>query len=685
MIENTTASTKKMVDGIKELIVEWLEFYGIKTSDENIKAVRMLLSRVPTQEDERGFSSYNVLEFTKDKELIKKWAMFSQKSEGQMCEVYEKHFTRTGQSVLYIKNNMWFQAEADVWYYPMLNNPKSYKQMGKTKNFYPLIKRDHLWFLNEMKYMINENVRIEQGENHIHIYINDNLAYKLTDEEINIFPNLKRDLEEYLPYFKYTYSRDYRGRFYIKNTFLNYISYKFFRGIVIPYNTKRDYTHLKSNIFPSWKPISNEISSLDHVLMLIGGFVNDKVSYDERIKLGKNLAIQYHSLSDTNLKYDFISKNIISDGEIVDLINLLSNLTLSSSDNKIKFKKSNYIKNLISGQDSTTSGLQFISCTSNNKQSKVLSNLIGSERSDYYTYMYHRGKEGLFSSLGDDISRKAIKKILMPSFYGAKSFLYKNKIDEDEFNEFLIENSPDLYMIRELGYAGILATPSTEYKLEISLNDIEDITRDIKAFNIGLEAKTESFRVGGETYSYYVDEQVNIVDTSISHIANVIHSLDSMALEYVLRRASLEGISVMIIHDKVITGEDDGSNTIYWWIKSLYRQFMQHIHDDNDMNLVSLMTEGLSNKINKEMVDDLREHGKSSEYFGVMKDTLTINHYKDTGEWKTRWGIKQCIIMAEELLEEQSYLSNDFMGLIETYRDNMEDEEMVLDNPYMMC
>jgi len=681
-------ATKKIVDEIRSIVVEWLEFYKITADEENIDAVRLLLSRVPTTEDDNGFRSYNVLEFTKDKSLIKRWTMLSHKSGGEICEVYEKSFARTGQSVLYIVNNMWFQPQADKWYYPMINNPKKYKIMGKSKNFYPLVKRKDLWFLNEMKYMINEEVEVKQGEDYAHIYIRGNLAYKLTQEELNIFPNLKRDLEEYkkLPYFKYTYSKDYRGRFYIKNVFLNYMSYKFFRGIVLPYNTKRDYSHLKKEVFSDWKPLKDELSSLNHVKMLIGGFVNDKVSYQERIKLGEKLILDYLKIKNPSKRYDFISKNYISDGEIVDLINLLSHFKLSYNSLDSKGEKLSFTKNsplILGGQDSTTSGLQFISCTSQNRSSKVLSNLIGGERRDYYTSMYGRGKEGLFSHLEDN-SRKGIKKILMPSFYGAKGVLWKNGIKEDKFNEFLIENTPDLYMVRELGYSGILATASTEYQIIMEVGGLE-ITRDIKSYNIGLEARTESFKVGGVTYSYYLEEQVNVIDTSISHIANVIHTLDSMALEYILRKAHIEGVSILIIHDKTIGMDNDDDNIIYWWLKSLFREFLQELHDDEDINLISLMTSYLSNKINKEMVRDLRENGKDSKYFPLLKNTLTIKHLNDTGEWKTRWGIKQAIIMAEELLEEQSYLANDFRELIQSYRDSMEEDEMVLNNPYMMC
>ena len=261
----------------------------------------------------------------------------------------------------------------------------------------------------------------------------------------------------------------------------------------------------------------------------------DKMSWEDRITLGKQLLMDY---IDGTYDPEYISEEDKKKGK--------------KFDNFLLIKRLKEAKNVIEGKgsvptiylDATASGLQILSAISLDINSGSKVNIGTSERRDVYTDSANEFSE-MFGL--DEISREDIKKPLMTYFYNSEAKI-KELLGDDNaelFFDYLNEGFQGpvkvMNILRELyepSKAHVWILPD----MKIYVPTEKQVTESITCKGIGLP------------YTYYVNEPDN---QWRSLAPNIVHSLDAWILRYVVNKFKELNKPISVIHDSFQVSVND--------------------------------------------------------------------------------------------------------------------------------
>lgn len=201
--------------------------------------------------------------------------------------------------------------------------------------------------------------------------------------------------------------------------------------------------------------------------------------------------------------------------------------------------------------DSTCSGVQLMSTLMRDEFSMKLTNVIGSEREDYYTYIAKQLMENynhlnLFEGMSLKEIRSMVKKPIMTFWYNSESIpkeVFGDLTDEcDAFYEVLLKASKGAKaLMDEVNYC----YPRDKDVIQWTLPDkhvaycpsiiIKETKVEIKEFSTQIKFLTKTNKASYDNWR--------------SLLPNIVHSIDGWVCRYIAMNLCTRGIQLSPIHD----------------------------------------------------------------------------------------------------------------------------------------
>jgi len=250
------------------------------------------------------------------------------------------------------------------------------------------------------------------------------------------------------------------------------------------------------------------------------------------------------------------------------------------------------------GLDASWSGLQIMSIITRCKDSALWSNIRGSKRRDAYTEL----------SLGTGISRKDLKKAIMPKFYMSKKSMDRLGEHRESVEEKASSMLEGAYLFMDWvddAWNKIREKEPLKVGWSVGGSKIETMIYDVfeDRMNYNFKRTTGKWYNWGGWFKIKINK-FNKNDKSLG--ANLIHSVDAwISQQVVLRFHERTGKEIMPVHDKWYVHPND--------VDILREVFKEVILDLYDMDLMSVWS---------------KEFGIEPRYVGNLKRSMCLRGSK---------------------------------------------------------